>query len=88
MHKIAPRLSVFEKFGGIRPMASALGLAHSTVKAWHYAKAIPSWRHDAILRAAEEAKIKIAVDELTHVRGDSTPFKRGAPSRVATEKAA
>lgn len=87
MHKIAP-LSVFEKFGGIRPMAAALGLAHSTVKAWHYARSIPDWRHDAILNAAKGAKIALSRDELVKVRPDSSPFKRGAPVRVATEKAA
>lgn len=84
MHKRnAPKKSVFEKFGGIRPMAATLGLAHSTVKAWHYSQSIPSWRHAAILSAAEEAGIPLDLSELTSVAPDSEPLRRGAPIKAA-----
>lgn len=85
-HDLDTRMSVFEKFGGIRPMAAKLGLAHSTVKAWHYAGSIPEWRHDLILRKALEAKINITVAELKSVVPDSQPFRRGRPA--PTERAA
>lgn len=78
--------SVFEKFGGIRPMATALGLAHSTVKAWHYAQSIPDWRHEAIMRAAIAQGIKLSTDELINVRPDSCPLRRGAPTRAASTR--
>jgi hypothetical protein len=62
--------SVFEKFGGIRPMAAKLGLPSSTVKSWHVSRKIPTWRHGAILDAARAAAIDLAEDELTSVRPD------------------
>lgn len=64
-------------------MAAALGIAHSTVKAWHYAGSIPDWRHDLIMRKALDAGIALSTDELTSVRPDSQPLRRGAPVRAA-----
>lgn len=73
MHKIArrPKLSVFEKFGGIRPMASKLGVPSSTVKSWHVKREIPGWRYDHILHVAASHKIPLARKELAQVRPDS-----------------
>ena len=75
------QLSVFEKFGGIRPMASALGIAHSTVKAWHYARSIPAWRHDSILAAATREGISLSAEELVSILPDSELMRRGAPRK-------
>ncbi|WP_428332094.1 carph-isopro domain-containing protein [Novosphingobium sp.] len=81
MHIVkSPQLSVFEKFGGIRPMAMILGIAPSTVKAWHYSRSIPAWRHDLIMRRAIDTDIALSTDELTRIRDDSRPLKRGRPS--------
>jgi len=64
--------SVFEKFGGIRPMAAKLGdVPPSTVKSWHKKRAIPPWRHGSILAAAERAGIDLSLDELVHVQPDA-----------------
>lgn len=63
--------SVFQKFGGIRPMAAKLpGVPPSTVKSWHSKGAIPGWRHDSILSAAEAHGIELRRDELEHVQPD------------------
>lgn len=63
--------SVFQKFGGIRPMATKLGdVPPSTVKSWHKNRVIPAWRHDAILAAAERHRVRIKRDELENVRPD------------------
>lgn len=64
--------SVFQKFGGIRPMATKLGDAPtSTVKSWHVKGQIPVWRHDAIMAAAKKHKIVLTRDELTNIAPDA-----------------
>lgn len=75
--------SVFEKFGGIRPMAAKLGLSHSTVKSWHTAGSIPEWRRKSVMDAAIDNGITITFDEIANVRPNSEPFRRGAPVRDA-----
>lgn len=71
-------LSVFQKFGGIRPMAAKLGdVPPSTVKSWHAKREIPSWRHNSILTAAKENGIDITIEELINVAADEPqlPFR-------------
>lgn len=63
--------SVFQKFGGIRPMAAKLGdVPPSTVKSWHRQAKIPAWRHQSILDAAARHNIPLTLDELENVRPD------------------
>lgn len=67
--------SVFQKFGGIRPMSSKLEEAPpSTVKSWHAKRRIPAWRHEAILDAARRHNIALTRDELTNIRPDDPMF--------------
>lgn len=77
--------SVFQKFGGIRPMASKLGdVPPSTVKSWHKNRVIPSWRHDLILAAAKRHGIQIKRSELEAVMADEeTPANDDAASERA-----
>lgn len=57
--------TVFQKFGGIRPMAAKLGdVPPSTVKSWHRKGEIPAWRFDAILSAARAHGIELQADDL------------------------
>lgn len=62
--------SVFQKFGGIRPMAAKLGVPPSTVNSWHVKSFIPGWRHDSILAAATQHGVELAKDELEQVQPD------------------
>ena len=66
--------SVFDKFGGIRPMAEKVGVPPSTVKSWDMNLSIPEWRHDSILAAARKHNItNVTVDDLVNVRPSSRP---------------
>ncbi|MBI1682350.1 carph-isopro domain-containing protein [Caulobacter hibisci] len=63
--------SVFQKFGGIRPMAAKLGdVPPSTVKSWHAKRQIPAWRHASILAAAAQHGIDLSISELTTIARD------------------
>lgn len=71
--------SVFQKFGGIRPMAAKLGgLPPSTIKSWHDKKQIPNWRHASILDAAKAHGIALSADELANVRPDDASDQEAA----------
>ena len=63
--------SVFQKFGGIRPMASKLRMPPSTIKSWHAKRAIPDWRHAAVLEGAARHGIDLSLEELTDIRPDA-----------------
>jgi len=52
-------LAVIQRFGGIRPMATKLGVAVSTVQGWKNRGAIPESRHDEILAAARNNDIDL-----------------------------
>ncbi|MBK1697029.1 uroporphyrinogen-III synthase [Rhodovibrio salinarum] len=52
-------LAVIQRFGGIRPMATKLGVAVSTVQGWKNRGAIPESRHDEILAAAHANNINL-----------------------------
>lgn len=71
--------SVFQKFGGIRPMAAKLGdVPPSTVKSWHAKQQIPAWRHGSILEAALRHNVQITPDELAQVRPDDVAAQDAA----------
>lgn len=71
--------SVFQKFGGIRPMAAKLGdVPPSTVKSWHKSRAIPSWRHQSILDAAKRLKFELSPEELVHIPPDEAMAQENA----------
>jgi len=77
--------SVFQKFGGIRPMAAKLGdVPPSTVKSWHKNRVIPLWRHDLILSAAKRNGIALSRRELQHIVADEElPANDTSPSSEA-----
>lgn len=71
--------SVFQKFGGIRPMAAKLGdVPASTVKSWHKKRHIPGWRHASILAAALRHGVDVSPDELVNVRQDEKSVRDAA----------
>lgn len=61
---------LFDKFGGVRPMAEKLGgLPPSTVMSWKRKNLIPEWRHAAVKAAAEALKVKVTDADLQNPRG-------------------
>lgn len=71
--------SVFQKFGGIRPMAAKLGdVPPSTVKSWHAKRFIPEWRRQRVMEAAIQHGVDISTDEIEHVRPDAPADRESA----------
>jgi len=77
---------VIAQFGGIRPMASKLGVAVSTVQGWRERGSIPAARHDQIRAAAETHGIALDAAALaaSDRSGESEPA--AAPRTEAKEK--
>lgn len=65
--------AVIARFGGLRPMASKMGLAVSTVQGWKNRAHIPLSRHDEIRAAAEKHEIELDEAELTRASGEDRP---------------
>lgn len=77
--------SVFEKFGGIRPMASKLdGIPPSTVMSWQRKGKIPTWRHQSILAAAMQYGIALTSDELKNICKGDPASRRNGETREAS----
>ncbi|WP_120498132.1 COG4223 family protein [Kiloniella sp. EL199] len=57
----SPTQEIINAFGGLRPLASKLGIAVSTVQGWKERDSIPSARHEDILKAAAKAKVTLDV---------------------------
>ncbi|WP_421779692.1 COG4223 family protein [Kiloniella litopenaei] len=57
----SPTQEIINAFGGLRPLASKLGIAVSTVQGWKERDSIPSARHEDILKAAAKANITLNV---------------------------
>ena len=64
-------LSVFQKFGGIRPMATKIKVPPSTVKSWHTKREIPDWRRATILANAKTHGIELSEIELIEIPPDA-----------------
>lgn len=71
-------LSIFQKFGGIRPMAAKLGVPPSTVKSWHTKREIPDWRRQAVFDAIAHHRIDAAPDEVVNIVPDEEPAQAAA----------
>jgi hypothetical protein len=59
--------SIIQKFGGIRPMARALGLPASTVQDWKESGLIPARHQQAVLNKARELGVALAPDDFFDV---------------------
>lgn len=66
-----PAEQVIARFGGLRPMASKMGLAVSTVQGWKNRGHIPLSRHEEIRAAARKHEIELDETELTRAGGDT-----------------
>ena len=52
-------LDVIELFGGIRPMATKLGIAATTIQGWKKRESIPDARIEDIIQAATQNRIRL-----------------------------
>lgn len=56
---------VIDRFGGVRPMAAALGHKNpSTVQGWKERGVIPVRRLPSVIEAAESNGVSVSLDEL------------------------
>jgi uroporphyrinogen-III synthase len=79
---------VIAGFGGIRPMASKLGVAVSTVQGWRERDSIPAARHAEIRAAAKKHGVHLDAPALAASdRGGDSPMTTPPPSSVATSAA-
>lgn len=81
---------VIERFGGIRPMATKIGVAVTTVQGWKKRDAIPGNRYDSIMAAATEHSVDLSgvwdddiadevVAEIEAVKAQSAPAPEPEP---------
>lgn len=52
--------AVISAFGGIRPLAAALGVTHSTVQHWSLSGRIPEWRREKLQALAASRGINLS----------------------------
>jgi hypothetical protein len=61
--------TLFDKFGGIRPMAAHLGEAPSTVQSWKNAGRVPAGHQHGVLTRASELGIPITAQDVVYPLG-------------------
>jgi hypothetical protein len=64
---------IIEAFGGIRPMASAIGKRPSTVQSWKVRRSIPDEQKVHIWEKAQECGVVLRPEQFV-------PFEQGPPS--------
>jgi hypothetical protein len=62
---------IVERFGGIRPMAVALGLPASTVSSWKLVGRVPSHRIPTVVEAARKAGVKLSYSDFFDAPADA-----------------
>ncbi len=59
--------TLFDKFGGIRPMAAQLGEAPSTVQSWKNAGRVPAGHHQRrVLQKAIELGLAVTAEDVVY----------------------
>jgi len=61
--------TLFDKFGGIRPMAAHLGEAPSTVQSWKTAGRVPAGHQHRVLVKADELGIAVTATDVVYPLG-------------------
>lgn len=56
--------TVFEKFGGTRPMANHLGESPSTVQSWKTSGRIPAAKQPKVLEKARELALDVTAEDV------------------------
>ena len=73
---------VIARFGGLRPTATKLGVAVSTVQGWKARGHIPETRHEDLRAAAKAHRIEIDDIDLTTTQAASQPNEAAPPASV------
>jgi len=68
---IAAMDTLFDKFGGIRPMAAHLGEAPSTVQSWKTAGRVPAGHQHRVLVKADELGIAVTATDVVYPLGSA-----------------
>lgn len=63
--------TLFDKFGGIRPMAAHLGEAPSTVQSWKTAGRVPAGHQHRVLVKADELGIAVTATDVVYPLGSA-----------------
>ena len=77
------RKSIFEQFGGIRPMARALGLPSSNVGAWKTKGRIPADKQPHVLAVAKAQGLPITAEDVVFPFGCPASDLAPTTARVA-----
>ena len=56
--------NLFDRFGGVRPMAAALGEKPSTVQSWKTTGRVPSIKQPEVLEKASQLGIRITAQDV------------------------
>ena len=70
---LPPAQDVIKAFGGLRPMATKLGVAVSTVQGWSTRNHIPDNRHALILKAADDYGIELGGERGSAPKAEDKP---------------
>jgi len=68
-----PAERVIAKFGGIRPLADALGYTPSTVQGWGERGVIPARQIPKVIAAGRSAGVPVTVEECLDIPAEPQP---------------
>lgn len=80
--------SIFERFGGIRPMARALELPPSNISAWKREGRIPSMQQPHVLAVGEAKGLPITAEDVVFPLGRPAEALPSTAASVACGQAA
>lgn len=69
---------IIKRFGGIRPMASALGVSPSTVQTWSEGGFIPARRQQEVLAAAKDKGVDLSPADFFDAEPEPEPARKTA----------
>lgn len=75
--------TLFDKFGGIRPMAEHLGEAPSTIQGWKSAGRIPATKQPFVLKRARDLGIAVSHEEIIFPLGKTSDEVHADPDTIA-----
>lgn len=76
------RKSLFEIFGGVRPMARALALPPQNVNAWKRVGRIPAEKQPLVLTVAKSLGLPVSADDIIFPLGSNEISDEGAPHAI------